>query len=42
VAFEARISALVSDLVEPARSKAFNELGDGRKALALAVAWIRG
>ncbi len=37
-AFDARVTALVSDLVEPARSKAYDELGNGRKALALAVA----
>jgi hypothetical protein len=42
VAFEARVSALVSDLVEPARSKAYDELGDGRKALTLAIAWLLG
>jgi hypothetical protein len=32
---------LVADLVEPARSKAYNELGDGRRAIELAIRWLR-
>jgi hypothetical protein len=40
-AFEARVAQLVSDLVEPARSKAYDELGDGRRAIELAVRWLR-
>jgi integrase len=30
-----------ADFVEPAKSKAYNELGDGRRAQAIAVAWLR-
>ena len=41
VAVEARVGTLMADLVEPARSKAYNELGDGRRALTLAVRWLR-
>jgi hypothetical protein len=41
VAIDARVTNFVSDLVEPARSKAYNELGDGRRALAVAVGWLR-
>jgi choline dehydrogenase-like flavoprotein len=40
-AFEARVVAMTSDLIEPARSKAYDELGDGRRALELAVRWLR-
>jgi hypothetical protein len=39
--FEARIASLAADLVEPAKSKAYNELGDGRRAQAIATAWLR-
>ncbi len=39
--FDARVSELVSDLVEPARSTAYDELGDGRRALTVAVRWLR-
>lgn len=41
VAFEAKVIALAADLVEPAKSKAFNELGDGRRAQSVAAAWLR-
>jgi hypothetical protein len=40
-AFDARVAHLVADFVEPARSKAYHELGDGRRALSIAVAWLR-
>lgn len=40
-AFDTRLSDLVSDLVEPARSTAYDELGDGRRALTVAVRWLR-
>jgi hypothetical protein len=40
-AFEERITSLAADLVEPAKSKAYNELGDGGRAQAIAVAWLR-
>lgn len=36
-----RVAELVRDLVEPARVQAFVQLGDGRRALALAVRWLR-
>ena len=38
--FDARVAALLGDLVEPARSTAYGELGDGRRALAIAVGWL--
>jgi len=41
VAFEARVAQLVADHVEPARSNAYDQLGDGRRALGLAVRWLR-
>ncbi len=40
-AFDARVAQLVADHIEPARSKAYYELGDGRRALSLAVGWLR-
>lgn len=40
-AFDARVNMLVGDFVEPARSKAYDELGDGRRALSLAIGWLR-
>ena len=39
-AFDARVAALRSDLVEPARSTAYDELGDGRRALTIAMRWL--
>ena len=41
VAFEARVAQLVADHVEPARSNAWDQVGDGRRALSLAVGWLR-
>jgi hypothetical protein len=38
--FEARVALLAADFVEPAKSKAYNELGDGRRAQAIAAAWL--
>ena len=38
--FDARVTMLTGDLVEPARSTAYSELGDGRRALAIAVGWL--
>jgi hypothetical protein len=35
------VSDLVGDLVEPARLTAYDELGDGRPALTVAVRWLR-
>lgn len=35
------LTKLAADLVEPARSKAYNELGDGRRSDAIATAWLR-
>jgi hypothetical protein len=40
-AVEARVAQLVADHVEPARSSAYNELGDGRRAVAVANRWLR-
>jgi hypothetical protein len=39
--FEARVASLAGDFVEPAKSKAYNELGDGRRAQTVAAAWLR-
>ena len=41
VAFDQRVAALVGDLVEPVRSQAYNELGDGRRAVSVAVRRLR-
>jgi hypothetical protein len=38
--FEARVSELVADHVEPARVKALDELGEGRRAVSIAMAWL--
>jgi hypothetical protein len=35
------VAALFADLVEPARVRTFEQLGGGRRALALAVRWLR-
>jgi len=35
------VAQLIADHVEPARSKAYHELGDGRRALSIAVGWLR-
>ena len=40
-AFEARVAQLTADLVEPARSNAWDQVGDGHRAMSLAVRWIR-
>jgi len=40
-AVEARVAQLAADQVEPARSTAYNELGDGRRAVAVATRWLR-
>ena len=38
--FEARVSELVADHVEPARVKALDEMGEGRRAVSIAMAWL--
>jgi hypothetical protein len=38
--FEARVSELIADHVEPARVKALDEMGDGRRAISVAAAWL--
>lgn len=38
--FEARVSELVADHVEPARVKALDEMGEGRRAVFVAMAWL--
>jgi len=40
-AVQARVAQLVADHVEPARLKAYDGLGDGRRALNIAVRWLR-
>jgi hypothetical protein len=40
-AFDGCVAQIVADHVEPARSKAYDQLGDGRRALSIAVAWLR-
>ena len=39
-AFDARVTMLTGDRVEPARSAVYGELGDGRRALAIALGWL--
>ncbi len=39
-AFAARVEQLVADHVEPARLKAFDELGDGQRAMSVAMRWL--
>jgi hypothetical protein len=38
--FEARVGELVADHVEPARVKALDEMGEGRRAVSIAMAWL--
>lgn len=38
--FETRVSELVADHVEPARVKALDEIGEGRRAVSVAMAWL--
>jgi hypothetical protein len=38
---DARVAQFVADHVEPARSKAYHAVGDGRRALSIAVGWLR-
>ena len=40
-AFAARVASLAADFVQPAKSKAYDQLGDGRRAQAVAAAWLR-
>ena len=40
-AVAARVAQLVADHVEHARLKAYDELGDGQRALMIAVRWLR-
>jgi hypothetical protein len=39
-AFEARVSELIADHAEPARVKALDEMGEGRRAVSIAMAWL--
>ncbi len=39
--FDARVAQLVADHVEPARSKAYYELGDTRRGLSPTMGWLR-
>ncbi len=38
---DVRVARLVADHVEPASSNAYEQVGDGRSAMALAVRWLR-
>jgi hypothetical protein len=38
--FEARIQELMADHVEPARVKALDDMGEGRRAVSIAMAWL--
>jgi hypothetical protein len=40
-AISARVTGLVSDLVEPAKATALEKLGEGEQSLAIATAWLR-
>jgi hypothetical protein len=39
-AFAARVEQLVADHLEPARLKAFDEMGEGHRAMAVAMRWL--
>ena len=39
-AVAARVDQLVRDLVEPARVKALDEMGEGRRAISIAIRWL--
>jgi hypothetical protein len=39
-AFDARVEQLVLDHVEPARLKAFDEMGEGQRAMSVAIRWL--
>jgi len=39
-AFAARVDQLIADHVEPARVKALDEMGDGRRAASIAMRWL--
>ena len=39
-AFEARVAQLIADHVEPARVKALDEMGEGRRAASVAMRWL--
>lgn len=36
-----RVTALIADLVEPAKVTALERLGEGRRALGIATSWLR-
>jgi hypothetical protein len=40
-AISARVTELVADLVEPAKTTALEKLGEGEQALGIAVGWLR-
>jgi hypothetical protein len=39
--FDARVADLVADRIEPARVRAYDELGGGPRAQCIAVRWLR-
>ena len=40
-AISARVTGLVSDLVEPAKTTALEKLGEGEQAQGIAIGWLR-
>ena len=40
-AASARVTELVADLVEPAKTTALEKLGDGERAQGIAIGWLR-
>ncbi len=40
-AVEARVPALLADLVEPAKATALEKLGEGDRAFRIATSWLR-
>jgi hypothetical protein len=40
MAFEARVSELVAEHIEPTRAEALDDLGNGRRATAVARRWV--
>jgi hypothetical protein len=39
--FEAWVAGIAADHLEPARSRAYDELGDGPRAQSIATGWLR-
>jgi len=40
VSFEARVDQHIADHVQPARVKALDEMGEGRREVSIAMGWV--